>query len=117
MRPKQASKAIVVVCGVVLAACSAQPATPADGQLAGQVAAYGGPLQAKNGPVSGQTVALIDAAQRVIATTKTDDQGRFALSAPPGTYTLTGDLCSQAVHVVTIQSASAQTLNLVCQRR
>jgi hypothetical protein len=117
MRAKGASKAIVVVCGVVLAACSAQPAAPADGQLAGQVSAYGGPLQAKNGPVSGQTVALIDAAHRVIATTKTDDQGMFSLSAPPGTYTVTGDVCSQAAHVVTIQSASRQTLNLVCQRR
>ncbi len=109
--------AVLILCGALVAACSAHPAAPADGLLKGQVAAYGGPLQAKSGPVSGQTVALTDASQRVIATTKTDGQGLFSLSAPPGTYTVTGDVCSQAVHVVTIQSASAQTLDLVCQRR
>jgi hypothetical protein len=109
------SRSALQVSAGLLVGCSAQPPAPADRVLTGQVATYGGPVGAHNGAVVAQPVGLVDASHKVIASTKTDAHGRFSLTAPPGTYSVTGDVCAQAVHVVTLQSSTVQTLDLVCQ--
>lgn len=92
------------------------PATP-KGFVGGQAAAYGGFSNAYNGPLRNQPITLVDSDSHVIATTKTDSQGNYLLVAAAGTYRVTGDHCSQAVHVVHVKAATTQQLDLICQMR
>jgi hypothetical protein len=87
------------------------------GSLRGVVAAYGGPVGARNGPVPHQRVALVDAAGHAVATAMTDETGHYLLVAHPGTYRVLGDVCTQAVHQVTLPGGEPQTLDLTCQMR
>jgi hypothetical protein len=92
----------------------------------GVVSAWGGPLipgpngtsvPAGHGPIAGQVVSLVDGAGHVVASTKTDRQGHYTLSAAPGRYRVVGDVCDQAVHVVSLEQGTTTSLDMSCQMR
>jgi len=116
MAIKVASVLVLALC--LLTACSGPSNhTSATGALHGQVVAYGGPIGAQNGPLPGQTVGLVDDAGHVVASTRTDARGNYLLSVAPGLYRVLGEVCSQAVHHVTIVAGQDKRLDLVCQMR
>ena len=108
---------LVLSLGLLTACTGPSNHTPATGVLHGQVAAYGGPIGARNGPSAGQTVALVDEAGHVVASTRTDASGNYLLSVRPGLYRVLGDVCSQAVHHVTVVAGQDKRLDLVCEMR
>jgi hypothetical protein len=111
--------ALVLSLGL-LTACTGSgdhSATPATGVLHGQVAAYGGPVGARNDPVTHQFVALLDGVGHVVASTRTDTGGTYSLRVKPGPYRVVGDVCTQAMHHVTVVAGQTQRLDLICQMR
>jgi hypothetical protein len=84
----------VVGAATVLAACSgggshptAGPSAAGDGEIRGQLAAYGKATGGRTVPLSGTVTVAGTGVHRTVTIDRT---GRYDLSLPPGLYTLTG---------------------------
>ena len=112
-----AATVVVLSVGILTACTSPDRHAPLTGVVHGEVAAYGGMYGAPSGPVPGHTVTLVDAGGHVVVSTRTNSTGDYTLTVKPGPYRVVGDVCSQAVHEVTVVAGRSQELNLFCYRR
>ncbi|MHB1431538.1 MAG: carboxypeptidase-like regulatory domain-containing protein [Streptosporangiaceae bacterium] len=95
------------------------------GQVIGHLLAVGGPAPGQDRPLPGRVVATTAAGQRVTVTV--GPAGRYTISLPPGTYTLTGysphvrsghgEMRCTAMHPVTVRASHRALRNVICPIR